>query len=703
MMTRLLLVLVALCGLAAADNAASSAAWPLGFPTTAANNINDCFLETAIEVPALQYATVADTPLNSGTTTAGKAERSCAAMAAAGATPPDWFSAIYSDRVWAVDRAGNGHCLNVGSYGKSLSGSTTIPATVGQAFRPANSDQTYQLLVTGELFGCQFDSNPDNTATDKTNAAKPVTAWRGERFNVFRTDGYNMNTFTSATGVVAVGFFDTTGVQLTWDNPTNDGMNTQWAAPFAGTCGATASTLICSPGETAPCTGNQQRAQIACATSAALLAYSGKSFTTYPCGITDRDGITSASTICTGRTKPDFSLGNQIFTSGGIFTWIQTKMQPKITAFQNQTISGWGFDASRKFYVTDNQQITVDLSGTSNSALQGRLVASATNNLIFNNKVFIDKTIGVSTAAPAVSLNQIDYNSNTNRATFRAADGKCQTPATGNGATTCGDQTNGFVIGQQYWAKVQSTYSYNFSPFCESLTGVANYPYIFNCGGDYTTATTNGMVYNNAANNYPTSQRQYAAQAMSAGKQNIHLQALPSVTVTSDPVYLGFLSYGANEEFDVAQNWVAETRNLNIMGTEDRTDVSVAKPVYMTEFLKSEAQYEDHKSAQLIANQTNTQTAKTRQAEEAFLTQQLAVEQKAVDNAKAAADAADKRAETFNYAMGLVGAGIVVFAVFFLFAVCIFSAAYVKANQGTNRDLTSGDLTFSKTTEMSRT
>jgi hypothetical protein len=218
---------------------------------------------------------------------------------------------------------------------------------------------------------------------------------------------------------------------------------------------------------------------------------------------------------------------------------------------------------------------------------------------------------------------------------------------------------------------------------------------LYSCNDDFTIATT-ARVFNTGANQYPTVKRTFSAQLTTDAKQVTYV--LPTITYTavSDPVYLGFFKYAGNAEFDVANNWVAQTIPGTLATSTVNHTASLDNPAYWPDMLSAETFVSVADRELLENNRTNqaaldvarqTNAAKQTLADNANSIQQTYYNELVkqgelrIANEKLSADNADKRAENYNYAVGLLGAGVVVFAVFFILSVGIVTAAYLKVNK----------------------
>jgi len=306
-----------------------------------------------------------------------------------------------------------------------------------------------------------------------------------------------------------------------------------------------------------------------CATSVQLLARSsGFTSTTYTpsnTGIQNDLGIWNDVFGAAWDTWSNTDMTTRVHGLVG-HLFVAAAHHPSITRVGNSRTTGPEFSASKAFWLNNQKSLDVTFSNSNTDASQLGFVARSSNSQ--TNKLNLVTTLN------AVTGNEIDANTLFSVG-FDASKQTQMYQVNHEGAFGTDDlgSTNiGLKPSYHYWAYAVSTYEYRYQWFCQNIgsndpNDKAGYPYRFSCdnkyAGDMGWTTTPGQAYNSDDNKYANQARQFATNGDSDARDgadsesyvdtvfNTMMQS-SSLSMTSDPVFVGYLSSLTNAGYQIA-------------------------------------------------------------------------------------------------------------------------------------------------------
>jgi hypothetical protein len=579
-----------------------------------------CFANTNKTV-LFSYGTATETDSTANTIKGGADSHGCHQNG--GANDKDNVE-FYGDMIWALPRGGGaGVCFGAlpnkvtGSYPTWSTNATSTPDL--DHLKPAGNaadtvfNQNFKYIITRKLHVCAYDSEyaPENpsktddgtsagaaaTADDRkagqNTAAKPKVAYRADNWNIYSSNwnGGVTNVAWSSISTVSAGFADwTTNPSSSYVSGTtadgdyletlafNDDCQHRSSVTFAqGSSNDAADNLVTigSLYENPSTTGdalykeqyqvkavvsgkaNNAAERIGCASSASLIARSSNLTST------ERNTFVSGTKFG-GSAKPTFANDNYDLTSLvknsniGVHNDVvgTAGLWAKLNTYGSTITHFQGAAVSEPNFVTGktfflNNGQTVKFK-FSGANTDYRQIGNSQG--VGKNKVKIATSISGAGDDVSTKLEAVAFNKNTEEITFQAQ--KDPQFNRNQGSSSLGGGDFG-IVGAHFWAIAESDYTVEYKFSCANI-GVApttttidsSFPYQFYCDHTQADWLVANPTYATSKARYPLYDRVF--NGGDAGNQVTTTWASSTLTTTADPVYIGQLTSVTNNGFSVA-------------------------------------------------------------------------------------------------------------------------------------------------------
>jgi hypothetical protein len=586
MVSRVLVALAALIALAHADSNFNLRFQGTTYETVSATDALDCFSKTNMTVD-FSYGFTYDPTSDTDVTTEGYGVADCETNGRVN---------MYADMVWAFPR---GSVDNADAQCLRFSGAASPSAQKPDATK-TTFNQNFKYAITRSLQVCAYDSNwkpwnpaSSTTGRDKTNKqndeALPKISYQSDTWKIFSSkwnEDLATNGDWSAVSTWCAGNCGGAGLQSAWTNPSNQlyddkAYNTDFDAPQEAFVGGTGdefpdcvgkSEWRCPAGQKTsdnkncgfetttaadkdykdPLSSNTAEEQIACGSSASLLArsalFSSSDISSSSSDFNKVAGSSMATKIGSQIYKYTFKASDldakvgihqDIVGANGLWSKI-TQFAPTITHFNGGSVSSPEF-SSKTFWL--NNANTLKFKFANGNAQYQQIGFSAAANSANQNKIYVADSLASAGTTPP--LQQVAFNRDTQEATFLANKGRFSNANQGSG--------NIGSVGNHYWAHVQSSYTIETKWTCNNLgsddpnSGTGE-PYRFYCDAKLAQWTsTPGQDWNKPSNQNPTLKRQFT-------KTLYKNWVAQTISATSDPVYIGMFASATNAGYSVADS-----------------------------------------------------------------------------------------------------------------------------------------------------